>query len=285
MSVFISHSMKDQAVYTSLCAALDKSGVRRWDVSTLTSGGSLSDQLQSAIMQCDVCIFLATSRSVQSPWCQAELGAFWGSGKIVILFMADPDLNENELPRQFKDQLRETSFQGLINAIKKREPALVQEDDTCRVIPTRRELYDESEKLIKSSARVRDTTLGARARDLSKSEKKARKRYRDSVRSARQGGLEYFEIITIEGREKDLESLKQTAKDNPNYTLKSLPVDASKISMVDFFIGDDKQVIFAHVSTQSPGHNTQYVTTTEPSIVKLFTQAFTDMWLASHKLI
>ena len=106
MPTFISHSFKDEAVYSTLCLALDAAGVTRWDPTSMALGDSLSEQLQRAIHTCEVCIFVATRRSIESPWCLAELGAFWGSGKKVLMFMADPDLADSTLPPQFKGTLR-----------------------------------------------------------------------------------------------------------------------------------------------------------------------------------
>ena len=48
--------------------------------------------------RCGVCVFIATYRSVRSSWCGAELGAFWGVGRPVIVYLADSSLREEELP-------------------------------------------------------------------------------------------------------------------------------------------------------------------------------------------
>jgi hypothetical protein len=117
MPTFISHSFKDEAVYTAVCLAIDAAGVTRWDASTMSPGESLADQLRDAIRACEVCVFIATRRSIESPWCLAELGAFWGAGKKVLLFMADPDLGDSMLPPQFKGNLRVNTAQHLIQAL------------------------------------------------------------------------------------------------------------------------------------------------------------------------
>lgn len=105
MSVFVSHSKQDEAVYSNFCLALDGSAVERWDPDTMAVGQSLSDQLREAIRVCDACVFLATKRSVASKWCMAELGAFWGSGKQVIIFLADPEVEDAQLPAHFQGNL------------------------------------------------------------------------------------------------------------------------------------------------------------------------------------
>src|SRR6266508_2538407 len=105
MSIFVSHNQQDEAAYTNFCLAVDGLGVQRWDPERMAVGQSLSDQLRQAIRICDACVFLATRRSMASQWCMAELGAFWGAGKQVIIFLADPDITEAELPPQFRGNL------------------------------------------------------------------------------------------------------------------------------------------------------------------------------------
>jgi hypothetical protein len=56
MPAFVSHDPKDQAIYSTLCLALDAAGVERWDQTTMSLGGSLADQLRRAINDCEVCV-------------------------------------------------------------------------------------------------------------------------------------------------------------------------------------------------------------------------------------
>ena len=116
--VFVSHSHEDKAAYSSLCLALDSSGISRWDVSELNVGNQLANSLQVAIERSDLCVLLATQRSLKSRWCLAELGAFWGAGKPVIIFQSDPDILESDLPPQFLGNLWTTDAKRLLKAIK-----------------------------------------------------------------------------------------------------------------------------------------------------------------------
>jgi hypothetical protein len=98
--IFISYSIKDKAPFSSLCLALEAAGLPYWK-GELKAGASLKEQLKEAISKCDVCIFIATRSSVTSQWCLNEIGAFWGAGKRIILYSANPDI-ENKLPPLFK---------------------------------------------------------------------------------------------------------------------------------------------------------------------------------------
>ena len=117
MSIFVSHSQQDEAVYSGFCLALDGAGVERWDQRTMAVGQSLADQLREAIRACEACVFVATRRSVESKWCMAELGAFWGAGKHVMIFLADPEVSEEQLPSQFQGNLWTRDARRILESI------------------------------------------------------------------------------------------------------------------------------------------------------------------------
>jgi len=117
MLAFISHSEKDTAIYSALCLALDGAGMERWDQVTLSLGEPLADQLRKAIRKCDACVFVATRQSVVSRWCLAELGAFWGAGKRILLFKGDSSLGDDDLPPQFKGSLWTNDAPALLTAL------------------------------------------------------------------------------------------------------------------------------------------------------------------------
>jgi hypothetical protein len=117
MSIFVSHSQQDEAAYSNFCLALDGRDIKRWDPATMAVGESLADQLRQAIRICEACVFLATKRSVDSKWCMAELGAFWGTGKHVIIFLADPEISEEQLPHQFQGNLWTRDARRVLEAI------------------------------------------------------------------------------------------------------------------------------------------------------------------------
>jgi hypothetical protein len=122
MSIFVSHSQQDEAAYTNFCLTLDRSRIKRWDQKTMAVGHSLAAQLGHAIRICDACVFLATKRSMASQWCMAELGAFWGAGKQVIIFLADSDITEAELPPQFRGNLWTRDARKVLETIKALSP-------------------------------------------------------------------------------------------------------------------------------------------------------------------
>jgi hypothetical protein len=59
---------------------------------------SLRDQLRQAVDESSVCVFVATQPSLKSSWCGAELGAFWGAGKPVIVYLAEASPSGRRLP-------------------------------------------------------------------------------------------------------------------------------------------------------------------------------------------
>lgn len=120
MAAFISHSKKtDGAMFKALRAGLTGQGIKVWDPDSMGAGASLSDQLRDAIDSSDVCIFLATKNSIQSDWCMAEVGAFWGAGKAVIVYKADPDVDEALFPPQLQGDIWRDDYDFLVRDVKK----------------------------------------------------------------------------------------------------------------------------------------------------------------------
>lgn len=98
MTVFISHSFENKPEFDNVVDALVLAQVPYWNPADVKPGMSLRDQLRQAVEHCSVCIFVATHRALQSSWCGAELGAFWGAGKPIIVYVADSSLTEDHLP-------------------------------------------------------------------------------------------------------------------------------------------------------------------------------------------
>lgn len=98
MTVFISHSFQNKPEFDNVVDALDQKAVPYWNPAEVKSGASLREQLRSAVERCNTCIFIATRDSIDSSWCGAELGAFWGAGKPIIVYLAEASLQEAELP-------------------------------------------------------------------------------------------------------------------------------------------------------------------------------------------
>lgn len=68
-------------------------------------------------MEAAVCVFVATRDSVASSWCGAELGAFWGAGKPVIIYIAEASLSEDEMPHQFRGHLFERRLSRVATSV------------------------------------------------------------------------------------------------------------------------------------------------------------------------
>ena len=98
MTVFISHSFQDKPEFDNIVDALAQASVPYWNPSNVGAGASLRDQLREAVARCDVCVFIATHQSLKSSWCGAELGAFWGASKPVIVYLADSSVKDDLLP-------------------------------------------------------------------------------------------------------------------------------------------------------------------------------------------
>lgn len=267
--------------------ALDGEGVNRWDVSEMTPGEPLSDQLRTAIRECQLCVFIATRHSIASQWCLAELGAFWGAGKTVMLFMVDPDIDESSLPPQFRGNLRVTSPRQLVDAIRAAEGRLAHSQvplGFCRKIANRRELYLVCRDMINGSNVIRDTTWGRRADELAPAEKLAREEYRKAARDFIKAEKEYHEILTATRRPEHIADSHKLKLEFPKYQCRILTVDISSLSMLDMMICDNTRVVFSHVSAIE-ALEVQYVYSESETLAKLFLQFYSDAWRNSVDIL
>ncbi|MCS7483030.1 TIR domain-containing protein [Umezawaea endophytica] len=107
LKVFISHSFDNELEFENVVDWLEHLGVPYWRPTEMKSGGSLREQLRSAVQLCSVCVFVATRKSVESSWCGAELGAFWGAGIPIIVYVADPQMSDDLLPQILQGDLWE----------------------------------------------------------------------------------------------------------------------------------------------------------------------------------
>ena len=99
MTAFISHSFENKPEFENVADALELKGVAYWNPSEIRSGASLREQLRAAVEQCSLCIFVASRKSIDSSWCGAELGAFWGARKPIVVYLAEASLTDDELPQ------------------------------------------------------------------------------------------------------------------------------------------------------------------------------------------
>ena len=99
MPAFISHSFDNKPEFENVSDALDQRSVPYWNPAEIRPGASLREQLRAAVERCELCIFIATRTSITSSWCGAELGAFWGTGKPIVVYVAEPSLADDDLPQ------------------------------------------------------------------------------------------------------------------------------------------------------------------------------------------
>jgi TIR domain len=118
MKNFISYSFKDKEKFENLCFALEGRNIPFWNTDEIAVGEQLRARLREAVTKCPVCVFLATKNSLKSGWCLAEVGAFWGAGKPVIVFLDDNDLSDNDLPKQLQGDKWTRGIKEVVGSLK-----------------------------------------------------------------------------------------------------------------------------------------------------------------------
>ncbi len=151
MSVFISHSFEDEAAFDNVVDQLVSANVSYWNPAEVKAGAPLRDQLRDAVQTCGVCVFVATHRSVQSSWCGSELGAFWGAGKPIIVYLADSSLKEADLPPILHGDVWEQRIRKVVSRAQElagRQDAAGTARDKIGTRPVGNLTIEELEKLI-----------------------------------------------------------------------------------------------------------------------------------------
>ncbi len=118
MTTFISHSFQNKPEFENIVDALEQRSIPYWNPSEVRAGASLREQLRNAVEKCTVCIFVATRDSIDSSWCGAELGAFWGAGKSIIVYLAEPSLKDAELPPIVQSDVYERRISRVVERAK-----------------------------------------------------------------------------------------------------------------------------------------------------------------------
>jgi hypothetical protein len=116
--IFISHDFDDLVSFQNVADALETAGIAYFPPETMHTGVSLSLELRRVIQSSEACVFVATRNSVRSQWCLAELGAFWGSGKPVLIFYADDQLHDQDLPPYLHGILYERRIKKIVDSVK-----------------------------------------------------------------------------------------------------------------------------------------------------------------------
>lgn len=142
MSAFISHSFENKPEFENVTDALVLCDVPFWNPAEIRPGGSLREQLRAAVERCDLCIFIATRKSIDSSWCGAELGAFWGAGKPIVVYIAEPSLEDADLPQIVQGDVWERRIKKIAERAKEivaqagrsRSPSVVRKDSSVSLL-------------------------------------------------------------------------------------------------------------------------------------------------------
>jgi hypothetical protein len=108
----------DETEYQRLVEALGEAGIECFDRESIKAGAPLAAQLLEGIRKCGSCVFLATEKSVNSPWCLSELGAFWHAGRRIVAYLPDATFGKAKLPSLLDGQVAATEMTKLIVALK-----------------------------------------------------------------------------------------------------------------------------------------------------------------------
>lgn len=105
--VFLSHpgTRQTRAWVRDFAHSLERRGARVWlDEAELDPGESLQQEMERAIRQSDLCVFLMSPDSVKRPIVLFEMGIALGGKKSMVAVTTD-DLDPAQLPEPFRRRI------------------------------------------------------------------------------------------------------------------------------------------------------------------------------------
>jgi hypothetical protein len=91
--IFISYPFESKDVAELLRDFLEhRGGIEAFwtDWEEITPGQQIVERVQEGVRESFCCVLLLNSYSVKSTWCMAEVGAFWGANKPIIVYPIQP---------------------------------------------------------------------------------------------------------------------------------------------------------------------------------------------------
>ncbi|HVA48724.1 MAG TPA: DUF4062 domain-containing protein [Pirellulales bacterium] len=164
-----------------------------------------------------------------------------------------------------------------------KENSDLRQEFFTKAIPNRADLYRSCIDLVKSSQQIRDTSWGQYTRPLDEFALAARQEYRRAVSEAIRKGRSYRELFSkSEQRSELISDAKQKLQQKGGYEAKILDIDLSRISILDFMIGDDSKVILSHVDARHEVPTFLYVHSRD--VAQIFLRLFQECWSLANDL-
>jgi hypothetical protein len=89
--VFISYPSESFDLASLLVDRLRNENIEVWfDQVHIRASQNISDRIRAGLEESICCIFVLSTYSLESKWCHAEVGAFWGSGKPIVIYPTQP---------------------------------------------------------------------------------------------------------------------------------------------------------------------------------------------------
>lgn len=104
MKVFISHSSRDRWVARKISEDLNGLGVKTFlDEKDMDTGVSIDESISANLKDCDECLILLSSSSINSQWVLVEMGGAKALGKRLIPILLN--IGVNEIPNPISKNL------------------------------------------------------------------------------------------------------------------------------------------------------------------------------------
>src|SRR5687768_1151766 len=112
MKFFVSYSRSVQdSVREIITSVRDDSEDARWD-QDLRSGQDWCSTILNTIESCEVCLFMISEKSVQSPYCMEELRYAMARNRLILPFVMDGPVSYTVPPEIMKSRIQYELYSG-----------------------------------------------------------------------------------------------------------------------------------------------------------------------------
>lgn len=266
-----------------------KIGVFRAD--DLDKPGKITEQMFQEIRQSILCIADLTG---SNPNVFYELAIAQMLNKPVIIIIKKGE----KIPFDIKDfriiQYRTDSIDNgtyikqIVNYVTQFEtnnwvvPPLFKSDEEyiyIEKIKDRSALYRKATEMIEKADKIMDTTWGKVAKEMTKDQKAARDKYRETIDKAITRGAEYKELFSFNEKfikEYQLTTTKFEAE--PQYEARFLYGLSQNFPVIDCLITDQNEVLLSHVSFQGNIPIPTYLFIRSENVANFYAGLFDDCW-------
>lgn len=116
--VFVSYPSESLKDVQEIVGQLKERGIDVWFAQDKRSlAPNLPNFIREGIQESFCCLFILNKHSAQSKWCHAEVGAFWGTDRPIVVLMIPPEADPRDMPPYLPIIQHSDDFERVVETI------------------------------------------------------------------------------------------------------------------------------------------------------------------------